>query len=106
MSIIGSTVRFLILLANIIVGAGFLICAYSPYANPMEYPLWACTGLLFPFFLLLNFVFLLFWLIHKWKYAWLPALIFLIGWEPKRDSIPFILCTDSGSKENRKTLTL
>lgn len=105
MSIIGSTVRFLILLANIIVGAGFLICAYSPYANPMEYPLWACTGLLFPFFLLLNFVFLLFWLIHKWKYAWLPALIFLIGWEATWNYIPFNLGKDSESKESIKILT-
>lgn len=105
MSFIGSTVRFLILLANAVAGAGFLICAYSPYADPAEYPLWACTGLLFPFFLLLNLLFLLFWLIFKWKYIWLPALILLAGWKTTWSYTPLNLSQEPESKEGIKILT-
>lgn len=51
MKILGHAVRGLALTGNLVVAAGFLLCGYSSYIQPVTHPIWACLGLGFPFFL-------------------------------------------------------
>lgn len=50
MKILGHAVRGLALTGNMVVAAGFLLCGYSLYIQPVTHPIWACLGLGFPFF--------------------------------------------------------
>ena len=74
---------------NVLVGVGYLVCAYSPYFSPVSHPVKACLGLFFPIFIILNLCFLLFWLVCKRKYAAIPLLFFALGWGSLRDYCPF-----------------
>lgn len=105
MNVIGCTLRFLLFLVNAGVGVGFLICAYSPYLSPVSHPLWACTGLLFPVFLSLNFLFFLFWLLWKRNYVWLPLLVFVAGWGAVRNYIPVNIAREPETETPIKLLT-
>ena len=53
MSIWKHTFRGVFILGNLVVGTGFLCCAYSPLLSPVAHPVLACAGLFFPFFLLI-----------------------------------------------------
>ena len=77
---IGRIMRLCLLGGNILVSLGFLCCSYSPYISPVEHSIWACSGLLFPFFFLLNLAFLLLWLIARRWFAMLPLLTLFVCW--------------------------
>lgn len=77
-----------LLFLNIIIGLGFLSCAYSVYISPVTHPYLACLGLFFPFFIVLNTLFLVLWLIVKWRYSLIPVAFFLFGWGSLRTYIP------------------
>lgn len=47
MSIWKHTFRGVLILVNLIVGVGFLCCAYSPLVSPVTHPVFACAGLFF-----------------------------------------------------------
>lgn len=79
-NIFRNTFRLIFLIANVVIGTGFLVCAYSPSISPVEHPVLACAGLFIPIFILLNSGFLVFWLIISRKYAILPLLFFILGW--------------------------
>lgn len=80
MKYIRSLLRYCIVIANLLIGAGFLFSAYSPYISPVDHPVQACMGLVFPIFLLLNLCFLLFWLFVKISHALIPISFLLLGW--------------------------
>ena len=67
---------------NLVLIGVMILCAYTSYLPPQEYPYFSYWGLMFPFFLLLNVGFLLFWLVFSWKKAIVP----LVG---------ILLCADS-----------
>lgn len=71
---IGKLLGYILLGSNIIFAVLFLVCAYSPYFNPVVHPVWSCFGLAFPAFLLINLCFLFFWLLFFWKYAFVSLL--------------------------------
>ncbi len=48
------------------------VCAYSSYLPPQNYPNWSYLGLAFPIFLVINVLFVVFWLIFKRVFALLP----------------------------------
>lgn len=47
---------------NLIVALFLLLSAYSSLIDPRIHPIWSCAGYFFPIFLLLNLLFLIFWL--------------------------------------------
>ena len=79
MSIWKHTFRGVFILGNLIVGTGFLCCAYSPLVSPVAHPVLACAGLFFPFFLLALIVLAVVGLFHGWKFMCLPLLLLLAG---------------------------
>jgi glucan phosphoethanolaminetransferase (alkaline phosphatase superfamily) len=67
------------LILNIFAATALLIAYLTPYVSPdIFWPL-SFFGLLYPFILLLNICFLVFWLLQKSKYFLLSTLIILLG---------------------------
>jgi len=65
---------------NIIL-AIFLIFAYlSAYISPVNFSLFAFFGLIYPFLLILNILFLAYWIFRKNKYFLISLIAILIGW--------------------------
>ena len=61
------------LTVNIFAGANvatvllMLAAGYSDRVSPVSYPLFSNLGMVFPVFLLVNLVFIFFWLTFKWR---------------------------------------
>ncbi len=91
MRFIGRILAFVLLGINALVVLLMLVSAYSPYINPHIHPVWSCAGLLFPVFLLANFLFLCFWAAVYWRYAFFPLLAFVCCWGSIRTYFPMNL---------------
>ena len=74
--------------ANVATIALMLLCGYSDRFSPVDYPLLSWLGMVFPFFLLVNLAFLFYWLIFKWRRAWIPALGYLFAYIPISTYMP------------------
>lgn len=85
---IGKVLRGILLTANVLVIILMLLCAFSPYINPQTFPVLSCAGLAFPIFLLLNTLFLIFWLIFYKRYTLLPLAAMFACAGAIRDYIP------------------
>ena len=70
--------------ANVAVIIAMLAVGYADRINPVTHPLVANVGLLFPVFLLLNIVFLVFWLVVKKTWALIPIAGLVVGFGPVR----------------------
>lgn len=53
---------------------------FAPYANPKSFWLFAFFGLAFPWLLLANLLFLIWWIIRWKKLYWLSLAVILTGW--------------------------
>lgn len=74
MKYIGRFLGWILLGINLCMVVLLLVCAYSPYIDPVAHPVWLCAGLAFPAFLIVNLLFLVFWLVIYRKYALLSFL--------------------------------
>lgn len=79
---------------NLIAGANvgtvllMLASGYSDRIHPADFPLLSILGMTFPFFLIANLLFLLFWLTVKWRKIWIPLVGFLLAYVPISIYIP------------------
>ncbi|MCH5599631.1 hypothetical protein [Niabella ginsengisoli] len=64
---------------NIIVVSAFLLACLNPYINPENWPLISLISLTFPFLLLFVFLFLIWWLFVRRKWALLSAIALILG---------------------------
>ena len=94
MRFIGKILALCLLGVNALIVLLMLVSAYSPYINPHLRPMWSCSGLLFPVFLLANFLFLCFWAVVYWRYAFFPLLAFVCCWGSIRTYCPINLSQD------------
>lgn len=69
MKYIGKVLGWLLFGINVLCALIMLFCAYSPYIDPIRYPLLSCCGLAFPIMLAMNLLFLFFWLIIYRRYT-------------------------------------
>lgn len=76
---------------NLAVIAAMNFCAYSSCVPPQEQPGLSYFGLMFPIFLAGDVLFLLFWLIVKWRLALLPIVGMCLCAGSVRSYIPFNL---------------
>ena len=65
-----------------------LLVGFSDMLPPEKMGVFANAGLTFPFFLLVNFGFLCFWLLFRSKYALIPFVGFLVSFVPVRKYMP------------------
>ena len=77
--------------ANIATIVLMLLVGYSDRLNPVDFPRLSNIGLTFPLFLIINFGFLVFWLIFKKRWSIIPIAGFLIGYSPIRTYCPLNL---------------
>ena len=68
--------------ANVATVITMLLVGYSDRLNPADHPLLSTVGMSFPFFLLVNFAFLFFWLIFKWRMIWISVLGLVCAYVP------------------------
>ena len=68
--------------ANIATILLMLLAGYSDRLNPVAYPILSCFGMAFPIFLLVNLLFLFFWLVFKWRKIWIPIVGYLLAYFP------------------------
>lgn len=65
--------------ANIIVAIVSLVGYFLPFLAPNLFPFLSVFTLILPFFLIINLVFLLYWLVQVKRQIWLSCLILLLG---------------------------
>ncbi len=76
------------LTVNIVAGANIatvllmLAAGYSDRINPASYPLLSTLGMTFPVFLIINLLFIFFWLTFKWKRLWIPLAGYALAYPP------------------------
>lgn len=68
--------------ANIATIALMLAAGFSDRLNPTEHPLLSCFGMAFPIFLIVNLLFLFFWLTFKWRKVWIPIVGYALAYIP------------------------
>ena len=73
---------------NIVAVIAMMISGYSSLFHPQDYPTISILGLLFPFFVIVNLIFLLFWVIFKLKGILIPVIGLLLCLPPIRDYLP------------------
>lgn len=95
MNCIGKIIGYILLGINALVMLALALSAYSPHIDPQVHPVWACAGLFFPVFLLLNLLFFVFWLLVCRRYIWFPVLAILLCWDAIRTYFPINFSTDS-----------
>lgn len=105
MNVIKSTVGFIFLVLNLLVGGGLLLAAYGQYLSPVLSPVLSISGLSFPFFVVFNLLFLFFWLFTRPKFAVLPVLLFLCCIDPLLTYCPLGFGDDSQGGTKLKVLT-
>ena len=74
--------------ANIATILLMLGAGYSDRLSPATFPMGAVAGLAFPVFIVLNFAFLVMWLLFKAKAAIIPILGFIVCYSPIRTYCP------------------
>lgn len=80
-----------ILILNILGAAAMLMAYLAPLVNPSRMFLPALFGLAYPYLLMLNLVFLLYWLIRFKKEILISLIVILLGWTHLNSLIPLKL---------------
>lgn len=78
-----------VLIANAFAVLFILLAYLAPVTDPQKNWPVAFFGLAYPLLLLINLVFILFWLIFKWRFAFISIIAILIGWRSLTGSIGF-----------------
>ena len=79
--------------ANIATIILMVLVGYSDRLNPVDHPILSCVGMTFPFFLLINLLFLFFWLVFRIRMVWIPLLGYLLAYVPISIYMPINLRT-------------
>lgn len=74
--------------ANIGIILLMLFVGYSSLFHPTTHPRLSAVGLTFPIPLVANFLFLIFWLLLKSRYAFIPIIGFIVAYKPVHDYFP------------------
>ncbi len=84
--------------------AGYFICLaslilsyFAPYANPKSFWVFAFFGLAYPWLLIANLAFLVWWIIRWKRLYWLSMIVILAGWNNMQNLFHF-----GSGKENKQ----
>ena len=102
---IGRLMALILLGVNAVASIFLLLSAYSPLFDAHTRPVWSSIGLLFPVFLVINLLFLLFWVVVYRRYALFPLLAFLACWGTIRTYLPINLFEDDVPENAIKILS-
>lgn len=68
------------LFANLVLIALTLLSYFSPHIDPNTNSIFSILGLIYPWLFILNFVFILIWILTKSPYAFLSIVTLILGW--------------------------
>lgn len=68
--------------ANVAVIIVMFLVGFADYVNPERYPLLSTAGLAFPFFLIVNLAFIVFWVVFRLRMVIIPVLGYLACYVP------------------------
>ena len=88
MNIFSGIITRAIAVANWAVVVLMMITGYAYFFSPIQHSLMSATGVLFPVFLVLNTLFLVFWVVVKFKYSYIPILGFVLSYTPTHQNEP------------------
>lgn len=74
--------------ANIATVILMLMVGFSGRLNPDDHPMLSNANLLFPVFLVINFAFVVFWILFKLRRTWIPFVGYLVCYVPIREYTP------------------
>lgn len=80
--------RKIILILNFLAAGGLLFSYSAPLINPSKFFLPAMFGLAYPYLLVLNLLFLIFWMIKLRKEVLISLVVVLVGWNHLNNLIP------------------
>ena len=90
----------IILILNGVFAAALLISYFSPIINPSKFVMVALFGLAYPYLLVLNLVFVCYWLVRLKKEIILSFILILAGWNHLNNLLPLNFRNhDLGSRE-------
>ena len=92
--------------ANIVTIIVMLAMGYSDRLDPTSFPILSKGGLAFPVFLILNFAFLVFWIVFKTRWAIIPFAGFLLCYAPIRIYCPLNITHTPPAMPSRCCLTM
>lgn len=92
---IGKVVRNIIAGANVATVAMMILVGYSYYINPESFPRLATMGLFFPFFVVVNVAFIVFWFFVKKRCLLIPIVGLLLCSAPIRTYCPLNLPSEA-----------
>ncbi len=100
--------RTIIFYSNILAALLLLVSYTAPYINPARFLFPAFLGLAYPFLLLINLVFLFFWIIRLKKELLVSLIAILIGWGHLMNFLPinFSKPSETENLPAKNTLTL
>lgn len=75
-----SIFEFFLLLLNYLTAIALIFSLLSPYVSPDRFFVFAFFGLVFPFIVLVNGIFVIIWILKKRKYFLISLILLLIGW--------------------------
>lgn len=81
----------IILIFNFILAGLMIISSISVYISPEKLWFFAFIGLLFPFILIINILFLIFWLLTKRRYFFISLAVILLCWNNLGKFVQFTL---------------
>lgn len=93
-------IRITVLIANVLAALLLILCYFSPYFDPQYYWPFGVLGLIFPFLIILNVLFIVFWLFFNIKYSLISLVVILIGWNSFRGVIGLNLPEEIKDKSN------
>ncbi len=78
-----------LLILNIIASLGLLLSYLAPVINPLKFFLPALFGLAYPYLVLFNLIFIIYWLIRLKKELVISIIVILVGWNHLNNLFPF-----------------
>lgn len=72
--------EFILLVLNYLAAITLIFALLSPYVSPAKFWIFAFFGLGFPYIILVNGIFVIFWIFKKRKYFLISLILLLIGW--------------------------
>lgn len=94
-------IAHLLLGANIVSVALMLLTGYSYHVDPINFSLIATLGMFFPVFMVINALFLIFWLFIQRKAALLSLVAFILCYFPVKTYIGINMPSKSSARGNK-----
>jgi len=100
-----SFVNKIIYFLNLLAALALVFTYFSPYADPVKYPVFALLGLSYLHILLINLLFILYWIVISKNQFLLSLLIILLGFQPFMRNIVFFKKNNLESENVMKVMT-